>query len=340
LRGVEGLRPTPQRGYGKHMLTHSRPTHQYSKLFIAAAMVGALALPASAFGQATRTWVSGVGDDANPCSRTAPCKTFAGAISKTAAKGEINVLDPGGFGGVTITKSITIDGEATEAGVLVSGTNAIVINAAATDTVALKGLDVNGLGTGLNGVRFLAGKRLRVQNTKIYGFVRNGIDFVPSTANAKLAAQNVRVHDNTGNGVFVNPQSSGGGAAATLRNVTAEDNGCGLTVTAFGADPAFNFTANCGARPGGVQNTAATAAAFRSAFNDNAGFGVFARGGSAVARISDNDITGNFFGLIVLDGGQILSWKNNFNDGNTNNGGATGTLTPAKRAHKKLRGAK
>src|SRR5687768_12498119 len=80
--------------------------------------------PASA--QATRTWVSGVGDDANPCSRTAPCKTFAGAISKTAAGGEINCLDPGGFGGVTITKSISIICDHTEGGVLVSGTNAIV----------------------------------------------------------------------------------------------------------------------------------------------------------------------------------------------------------------------
>src|SRR5436189_5871440 len=97
------------------------------------------ALPAQA--QATRTWVSGVGDDANPCSRTAPCKTFAGAISKTAASGEINCLDPGGFGGVTITKSIAIRCHYTEGGVLVSGTNAIVINAAATDKVTLRGLD-------------------------------------------------------------------------------------------------------------------------------------------------------------------------------------------------------
>src|SRR6201986_1187236 len=85
--------------------------------------------------QATRTWVSGVGDDANPCSRTAPCKTFAGAISKTAAKGEINVLDPGGFGGVTITKSITISSVGFEAGVLVSGTNGIIVNVGSTDSV-------------------------------------------------------------------------------------------------------------------------------------------------------------------------------------------------------------
>src|SRR6188508_1656701 len=100
------------------------------------------AAPAQA--QATRTWVSGVGDDANPCSRTAPCKTFAGAISKTAGGGEINVLDPGGFGGVTITKSITIR-STFEAGVLVSGTNAIVIAAGVNDQVILEGLDIEGL---------------------------------------------------------------------------------------------------------------------------------------------------------------------------------------------------
>src|SRR6266480_118385 len=85
--------------------------------------------------QATRTWVSGVGDDANPCSRTAPCKTFAGAISKTADCGEIDALDPGGFGAVTITKSITLDGTGTLASILGSGTNALNINVASTDVV-------------------------------------------------------------------------------------------------------------------------------------------------------------------------------------------------------------
>src|SRR3954466_8436206 len=95
--------------------------------------------------QATRTWVSGVGDDANPCSRTAPCKTFAGAISKTAAAGEINALDAGGFGAVTITKSITISGEGVEAGVLVSGTNGINVFTGASDVVVLRGLDIIGL---------------------------------------------------------------------------------------------------------------------------------------------------------------------------------------------------
>src|SRR6204780_3913897 len=116
-----------------------------TKSSLLSALLGALFLAglaiAPAHAQATRTWVSGVGDDANPCSRTAPCKTFAGAISKTAAAGEINVLDPGGFGAVTITKSISIINDGVgEAGVLVSGTNGIAISAAATDKVILRGL--------------------------------------------------------------------------------------------------------------------------------------------------------------------------------------------------------
>src|ERR671920_2617707 len=131
----------------------------------------ALAIPSSAFGQATRTWVSGVGDDANPCSRTAPCKTFAGAISKTANGGEINCIDPGGFGGVTITKSLTIKCQYTEGGVLVAGTNAIVVNAAATDKVTLRGLDINGIGTGaqtsLSGIKVLSAARVNIFDNEI-----------------------------------------------------------------------------------------------------------------------------------------------------------------------------
>src|SRR6516164_8315138 len=105
---------------------------------------------AAAYGQASRTWVSGVGDDANPCSRTAPCKTFAGAISKTADGGEIDCLDPGGFGAVTITKAITLDCTGTHGSVLVAGTNGIVVNATSTGTnkVVIRGLSINGFGTG------------------------------------------------------------------------------------------------------------------------------------------------------------------------------------------------
>src|SRR6476661_3731935 len=127
--------------------------------------------------QASRTWVSGVGDDANPCSRTAPCKTFAGAISKTAAGGEIDALDPAGYGAVTITKGITIDGGGGQvASVLVSGTNGIVVAAGPSDVVILRNLRINGIGTGINGIRFLSGKALVVENCNIFGFTNNGID--------------------------------------------------------------------------------------------------------------------------------------------------------------------
>src|SRR3954466_10747295 len=130
-----------------------------------------LAFASFAQAQATRTWVSGVGDDVNPCSRTAPCKTFAGAISKTAANGEIDCLDPGGFGTVTITKNITIDGT-TGAGfgsILAAGTNGVNVNGSATATpntifVTLRNLSINGVSTGFDGIRFISGKALHVEN--------------------------------------------------------------------------------------------------------------------------------------------------------------------------------
>src|SRR6476469_385212 len=131
-----------------------------SLAFIATSLV-LLVHAAPAHAQASRTWVSGVGDDANPCSRTAPCKTFAGAISKTAVNGEINCLDPGGFGGVTITKSITIDCHEVFASILHSGTNGINIpfdSFAGTDTrktVNLRNINLQGFDTGLIGLRIL-----------------------------------------------------------------------------------------------------------------------------------------------------------------------------------------
>src|SRR4029453_8330595 len=111
-----------------------------------------LLLAPAAHAQATRTWESGVGSDANPCSRMAPCQTFAGAISKTFINGEINTLDPGGFGTVTITKSITINGDENFASILASGVNGININIAAGNAndpkrrVHLRNLVINGTG--------------------------------------------------------------------------------------------------------------------------------------------------------------------------------------------------
>ncbi len=167
---------------------------------------------APAHAQATRTWVSGVGDDANPCSRTAPCKTFAGAISKTAAHGEINTIDPGGFGAVTITKSITIDGGGGHtSSILASLTNGVIVNAGVNDVIQLRNIDINGVGNGLNGIRFLAGAALIVENVKIFGFTQKGIDFEPA-AMSRLVVLHTTITDNqgaSGGGVFVQPGAAG-----------------------------------------------------------------------------------------------------------------------------------
>src|SRR2546429_3711512 len=126
-----------------------------------------LALASLGQAQANRTWVSGVGDDANPCTRTAPCKTFAGALSKTATGGEIDALDPGGFGQVTITRSITIDGTAALAGILATVGNGITINSKETTnliTVRLRGLSINGIGVGSNGINVIAANRVVIED--------------------------------------------------------------------------------------------------------------------------------------------------------------------------------
>src|SRR3989442_10062865 len=140
-----------------------------------AVLVFTLAFASLAQAQATRTWVSGVGDDANPCSRTAPCKTFAGAISKTAVNGEIDCIDPGGFGTVPITKSITIDGGGTFGSILASGTNGVNVNdsgsgAPNTKIVQLRNLSINGASTGLIGVNITSAATVFIENCVIFGF--------------------------------------------------------------------------------------------------------------------------------------------------------------------------
>jgi hypothetical protein len=188
---------------------------------VLAVMICTFAFASSAQAQATRTWVSGVGDDANPCSRTAPCKTFAGAISKTAIGGEINCLDPGGFGGVTITKAISIICEAGTAGVLVSGTNAIIVNVPnAGDRVVLEGLDIEGLGTGLNGVTILTGGRVTIRKCTIRNFrggPGHGVNLVGSVAGARAYIIDSLIVNNNG-GLNV----SGPGNFGTLVNTIVD----------------------------------------------------------------------------------------------------------------------
>jgi hypothetical protein len=192
-----------------------------SKAILTKFSAGILALAlgcGAAEAQAVRTWVSGVGDDANPCSRTAPCKTFPGAISKTAAGGVIQVLDPGSFGAVTITKSISLIAEPNAGAITGASVNAIIVNAGSGDVVHIEGLAIDGLTNGLNGIRFLAGGELHVRNCVIRGFRGSpgiGIAFEPSSGNSRLYVENSTISNNTG-GILV--KSTGAASAIAMLN--------------------------------------------------------------------------------------------------------------------------
>jgi hypothetical protein len=245
--------------------------------------------------------------------------------------GQISVLEPGGFGGVTISKAITIDGHYSEGGVLVSGTNAIVINAPSTAQVRLVGLDINGLGTGLNGIRILAAKSVKIEQTFVYGFTRNAIDFEPNIGNVRLVVNDSVLTQNSGVGVMVAPTPSAGtGAKATLARNVITENTCGVVATTFGPDPAFNFPNACGTAPGtsGV-NASADVASVDNYIAFNSLAGVLSRGNLAINRIARNEITGNQFGLLLLGAGmQIISNGGNIVNGNGTDGAPTSTVPP------------
>lgn len=277
--------------------------------------------------QATRTWVSGVGDDVNPCSRTAPCKTFAGAISKTAACGEISVLDPGGFGAVTITKSITINGTGTLAGILSAGTNGVIVNAGASDTVILRDISINGACTGLNGIRYLAGKTLMVDHCSIYGMrgsaSSRGID-VALTANGNLKVIDTVIENILEDGIHLTT-TTGQAVAAIDRSriMNCDQDGIDAVANVRGAISNSQFTHNItsGIKTSGsnsLLNLDDIVVAFSSA-------GLQASAGSSL-RVSDSMITQNLTGLSP-NGGTIDSFQGNSLVGNSA-AGAFSTTTP------------
>jgi hypothetical protein len=307
-------------------------------LMALAIMAFTLMISSSAQAQATRTWVSGVGDDANPCSRTAPCKTFAGAISKTAACGEISVLDPGGFGAVTITKSITIDGTGTLAGILAAGTTGVIVNAAATDVITLRGISINGACTGVRGINVLQAKELNVEDCVIFRFVNEGI-LVNETSSPemKLNVRNSVIRDNTGDGIST-ASTTANAVRFALEHVSLTGNGNGLHVKAGSIGTARNCvfannTSNGAFADAVGAGTIAVARIWSSQITANGTNGVQAGNGGnagiALIEISQNQIDQNFngSGALVSTAGTIETFSNNSIKGNATNGCVGCTLT-------------
>ena len=255
-----------------------------------------LSLPnSSAHAQATRTWVSGVGDDAAACSRTAPCKTFAGAISKTATGGEINCIDQGAYGAVTITKSITLDCDGQFGGILHSSTNGIVVNAAATDKIMIRNVDISGdppSSPGLNGIRIISAGEVNVEKVLIHG---------------QLAG------DPNGAGILVD-KTVAGFTYLTVRDVTLYNMRYGVKmktttdqVVASITNSRFNGVAINGVEAG--QNT--FAAVSNSVFSTINGSAIKASSATSAIYAKDNLITNSYFGIDAsVSGAKINAMAN------------------------------
>jgi len=261
---------------------------------LAAALFAPVIASQPAHAQATRTWVSGVGDDVNPCSRTAPCKTFAGAISKTAAGGEINCLDPGGFGTLTITKAISIYCEGVIGGVLAAGTNGINVNAGTGDNIVLRGLDIDGAGTGLKGVNILQAGSVTIEHSYIRNFnSAGGIGVfvnVPNFNSMLTIRDSLISHNGTaadGAGVSIN--TNGGSSRSLINNTSIHRNFVGLSVQ-------------------GTSNSQVN----NSNISENLSTGFFLAG-AATARIGRSEIVNNLGSATI---GGVLSYQDNQINGN------------------------
>jgi hypothetical protein len=298
-----------------------------------------LALSSLGQAQATRTWVSGLGDDVNPCSRTAPCKTFAGAISKTATNGEINALDPAGYGSVTVTKSITIDGTGQHSSILNSFTTGVTINittAAGSDplaTVRLRNLAINGTGgiagvassgtrTGIRGINVSSANtrqpKVYVDNVFIHGNVNEGILWAAN--GGELVVKNSSIIDNGTAGMRVDSNGANG-VFLNVENTRTDLNGQeGVRVEDNVKATVYNSSASNNGINGYVVITTTSASEMsirESMAANNKTIGVFAvsqNGVSAIIRISNTHVINNLVNGLQINGaptGQILTNQKN-----------------------------
>jgi hypothetical protein len=294
-------------------------------LALALAVMGAILLSGDpAYAQATRTWVSGVGDDANPCSRTAPCKTFAGAISKTAVNGEINCIDPGGFGAVTITKSVTIDCWHVEGSILASGTTGIIVNIAAGNpgdpfrSVRIRGLTITGTMTGIDGIRVLQAASVFIEKTMIQDFSQEGIE-VAATTGLRLIIDDVKITNCSGSGIKF--ATTAGLVVPMLNNVRV--NACAVGMLAGNGarvevrDSLFSHDTT------GIQTAGVAVVDVEDTVVTLAATGVLANPGSII-RMSRGFVTQNTTGLSA-SGGQIISLQQNSIAGNGIDGAFSST---------------
>jgi hypothetical protein len=307
-------------------------------LLLAAVALSFGVMTTAAQAQATRTWVSGVGDDVNPCSRTAPCKTFAGAVSKTADCGEIDALDPAGYGNVTLTKGIKIDGGGGEAGqvasILASGTTGIIINnsSSACPMNVIRNLDINGAGTGIVGINVLAGGTLALENVDIENFTQQCVRLQPSVA-VGFTAYNTNF-ERCGQGGLVTSTTSGTERVIITHSHFSKNTGTagiGTGVIVGTNSKVAIIDSDIANNIGGGVTVGGTAAFLHLQhvmISNNQAFGIRTSTGGLVTMSDSSVVFNNGTGLDTSLGGIINTWNNNYVNQNNPDGTHTGIITP------------
>jgi hypothetical protein len=290
---------------------------------------------------AQRVFVAAQGADANPCTFALPCRTFQHAHDVVAAGGEIDVLDPAGYGALTITKAISIQGHGFSGISVASGGTGITVAADATDAINLNGLLVEGSRAGWFGIRFNSGKSLVVENCVVRNMLVDGLKFSSNAATLQtLSVSDSYFTDSGNNGIFVGASSTGAVTGALERvalyaNVVGLNLGGGagtgaLTVAATDSVAANNISGTEGvgffvqsvAGPGSITRLVLT----RSTAVGN-GTGVKASGSNSTLRLTQSTIAGNLTGFSTVAGGVILSYGDNSIDDNGGNVGVLGSAT-------------
>jgi len=308
-------------------------------LFSTIAISITASLPAQA--QRARVFVSVTGNDSNPCTAGSPCKTFQAAHDAVLAGGEISVLDTGGYGTLLITKSLSIVAIGVEASIAIpSGSNGITITAGSTGKVSLRGLTLDGAGVGTTGIRFDTGASLTVEDCVVRNMTGSGLEFVSTaTTPQTLAVSNSLFNDNGLNGMSIGTFSSGAVIGAIERTGFYGNGQDGLTVSGFSGTGALtvavtdSVAANNGAGTGNTIGFSVDSAANHSPTNlslthslaEGNGRGLEAAGVNATLWLAQSTVTGNGNGYVVLPGGVINSYGDNYI---TANGFSTGNLTP------------
>jgi hypothetical protein len=314
-----------------------------SRLSLALVGMACLALNAlPAHAQNTRSWVSGAGSDANACTRSAPCLTFARALTQTNAGGLINCLDTGGFGLLTIDKAITIDCTGTFAAVPAPSGNGILINAGVSDVVRLRGLSIEGAGTLTDGISVVQVGALLVEQCKISGFAGQGINFgVPSGVGSELYVSDSVISENGSSiiiirgGILVAPSGTAT-VRASLSNVKLDNNFSGLIVRSIGPSTgqislSMRDSTAAGNSTNGIQIISQGAPVVVALDNVTAttnSTGLLVDGAANRVLITRLTATSNLIGMSTVNSGVIVSYGDNHINNNISVNGAPTVVQP------------